>query len=70
MEEAEVGTAVIVFHSKGGLVDHRIRRAVVQQSLHHTDKAIKVDIQVVIHLDGHVVLMGHSALVQQLYIGL
>jgi len=43
VEEAEVGTALVVFHSEHGLVDDWVGDAILYQRLDRPDEAVEVD---------------------------
>ena len=64
VEEAEEGDALVVLHREARLVHEWIVEAVVEERLDHANKAIEVNTEVVVHLEQHVVLVRHCALVE------
>ena len=70
MDETEEGDTVVVLHRELGLVRVRIVQAVVQERLDHAYETVEVDVEFVLHLQPHVILMRNGALVKQLYVSL
>ena len=70
VHESEVGAAIVVFQGECSLVGSGIVNAFLEQGLNHADETVKVDREVVVHLQGHVVFVRDCALVEELYVSL
>ena len=70
VHESEVGAAIVVFQGEASLVGSGIVDTLLEQGFDHSDETFKVDREVVVHLQGHVVFVRHCALVEELYVGL